>query len=550
MLGATLVFSVRTRYAEQPVLAAGIVVEGLAFATAAVVLAGAPAQRGNATLLGVAAVAFALQQTTYLPIGAAARVGALVEPSVALLVGAVVLRLPGQRLTTPARWFLRVNVPVAALVGIATAIVYPDWTGGPWDPGAAFTDIVRIRSGWQAVAAAVFIVLLALRWHSLSRVDRRILAPVLVLVSFEAAAVTTLPLGPFVTPDVARSLQVWRSWGGVLVSVSLLGSVLLLRLHVAALVRLARHLSGPVTVAGVEASLRSATLDPQLEVRYWLPEQRAYVNGDGGTVDASSLPPGRAVIPVSDDSTGDAPLALLVVDQSLEHHPDLAETMVAVSRLALANTRLEAQLRAQLVETSQARARLLRASFEERRRLERDLHDGAQQRLLAASMMLARQRSRVGQAETVAALEAACAELTQAIEELRRLAHGIYPESLSRYGLRTALEGVADSLPVHVHVSIQDQRWPEDIEGAAYFTACEALANACKHARATEVELRAADKGASLVVEVRDNGVGAASLGQPTALPGLRDRVVALGGTLDVESGLEGTCVRACFPSG
>ena len=203
-------------------------------------------------------------------------------------------------------------------------------------------------------------------------------------------------------------------------------------------------------------------------------------------------------------------------------------------------------------EVKRSRARIVAAADEARKRLERNLHDGAQQRLVAVLLALRLTRSRVEQSpEAARALEAAIAELSAAVDELRELARGIHPAALTERGLATAVAGVAHRSPVPVALDVTDARFPEPVEAAAYFVVSESLANVARYARAHTVTVRIGEEAGALAVEVRDDGVGGADEGAGTGLRGLADRVAALDGTFAVESPVgEGTCVRAEIPLG
>jgi PAS domain S-box-containing protein len=197
-------------------------------------------------------------------------------------------------------------------------------------------------------------------------------------------------------------------------------------------------------------------------------------------------------------------------------------------------------------EVRTSRARLVAAGDEARRRLERNLHDGAQQRLMSLLLSLRVARSRVADPEL---LEEPIRELVAALEELRELARGIHPEVLTRRGLAAALEGVAKRAPVPVEVDVDCARYDEPVEAAAYFVVTEALANVAKYAQASSASIHVAGADSRLVVEVRDDGVGGADAARGTGLRGLADRVAALDGALEVESPAgQGTRVRAEIP--
>jgi signal transduction histidine kinase len=249
---------------------------------------------------------------------------------------------------------------------------------------------------------------------------------------------------------------------------------------------------------------------------------------------------------------GGQPIAVLVHDRALEDNGELIDSVSAAAALALENERLQAELRARLGELQASRARLVDATEAERRRIERDLHDGTQQRLVSLAMSLglldAKLPADPDAAKPIA--REARAALTVALEELRELSHGIHPAVLTERGLAAALEELADraALPAHLELAI-DARPPPRVEGAAYFVVSEALTNAVKHSHAGEVRVAASRDGDLLIVEVADDGIGGAAVGGGSGLRGLTDRVQALGGRLIVSSPPgQGTTLRAEIP--
>jgi signal transduction histidine kinase len=213
-----------------------------------------------------------------------------------------------------------------------------------------------------------------------------------------------------------------------------------------------------------------------------------------------------------------------------------------MARLALENERLQAEVRSQLVQLRSSTARIVEAGQDARRRLERDLHDGAQQRLLALAMTLGRARARArvtDDPELRAFLDRAADDLQQAIGELRELARGIHPVLLTQEGLASALQALAERAPLPVEVSAPAQRFPENVEATAYFLVAEAITNAARHSGADAVRVEATTDGDALVVRVRDDGVGGVGedvVREGSGLVGMRDRVVALGGSLRIAS--------------
>ena len=221
-------------------------------------------------------------------------------------------------------------------------------------------------------------------------------------------------------------------------------------------------------------------------------------------------------------------------------------------RLADANARLQGQVEAQLEEVRASRARILEAGDRERRRVERDLHDGAQQRLVALSLELRLARNALGEDgdPTVRhSLERAADEAQAALVELRDLALGIHPLILTESGLGAAVESLADRTPVDVTIDIGPERYAPAVEGAAYFVIAEALTNVAKYAKAKTASVRAAGRGNQLRIEVVDDGIGGADPGSGSGLRGLADRLASLDGTMTIDSPAGGgTRISAQIP--
>ena len=243
--------------------------------------------------------------------------------------------------------------------------------------------------------------------------------------------------------------------------------------------------------------------------------------------------------------------AAIARDSELED-PELERGARAAGALAQENERLDAERRAHAKELRAARARTLEAGLAERRRLERDLHDGAQQRLVSLVLGLRMIENRLDEdpASARGLLEKVGSELEAALRELRDLTHGIPPAVLSERGLDAALETLAGRapLPVELEATIAE-RLPEPLEQTLYFVVSEALTNVAKHAHASQANVRAARHNGRVVVEVSDDGVGSADPAKGSGLSGLADRLSALDGKLEVRSERgQGTVLRADLP--
>jgi signal transduction histidine kinase len=410
-------------------------------------------------------------------------------------------------------------------------------------------------SGLIEVALAMLLLwIVVARWGRASGPRRRSLAPVmlvgvvlLVLYTIrEALLVVVSRPAPF---DVGFDLAILTLL--LLWPLAFLAGLARTRLDRSAVGDLAIELSEPLPPGRLEQSLARALHDPTLKLAYWLPDRHAFVDAAGHTVD---LPAGgdRAVTILRN---GGDPVAALLHDPALGDDPALVRAVAATARMTIDNERLHAEVRAQLAEVRASRARIVAFGDAERRRVERNLHDGAQQRLVNLSLALGIARSQLatGSNEQMgAALDEAAAELRVALAELRELARGIHPMILSEAGLGPALAALAERSPIPVTVGAAPPgRLPPQLEETAYYVACEALTNAAKHAHATAVTINARQHdGRLLVVEVGDDGVGGADP-DGSGLRGLADRVAALDGRLHVHSPAgAGTRITAELPCG
>jgi signal transduction histidine kinase len=322
--------------------------------------------------------------------------------------------------------------------------------------------------------------------------------------------------------------------------------------------RLARSAVGDLIVGlssepasgDVRDALARALRDPSLSVAYWLPEFEAYADIDGVRVDleGADADPSRALTFI--DHAG-SPVAALVHDASLEEEPELLASVTAAAGIAVENARLHVELRARLGELRGSRARIIEAGQRERQRLERNLHDGAQQRLVALSLELSLLEREVEDSrEAKERLDRARREIAASLQELREIARGIHPAVVSGHGLAVALEQLTTLAPVPVKLTVAlEDRLPEALEVAAYYLVCESLANVGKYAHASSASVDIARADGQVVVEVRDDGIGGADTERGTGLRGLADRVEALDGRLLIWSPSGGgTRVRAEIP--
>jgi signal transduction histidine kinase len=281
-------------------------------------------------------------------------------------------------------------------------------------------------------------------------------------------------------------------------------------------------------------ALARALGDSTLQLAFRRPDGSGYLDTSGQAVDVARPAPGRAVTPIAD-----ADGAVLVHDAGLEHEPQLVRLTAAAASMALEHSRLQAEVHAQLEQVRASRARIVEAGDAERRRLERDLHDGAQQRLVTLSLALGMARDRAAGAdpELGSLIESASKEAREALTELRELARGIHPAVLTETGLSGAIQALAErSLVATTITAVPDGRFPAAIEATAYFVVSEALANVAKHAGAHGAQVIIQRRPGRLVVEVSDDGAGGARPEGGSGLRGLADRVASVGGVLRVDS--------------
>jgi signal transduction histidine kinase len=284
----------------------------------------------------------------------------------------------------------------------------------------------------------------------------------------------------------------------------------------------------------VRGQLSRALGDPSLEIGYWLPDRAVFVDADGRVLALPDAGSGRSVTVVERQGQ---PVAVLVHDPAVLADPGLLEAVTSAAQLAAANARLRTEVQARVEELAASRRRILAAGDEERRRLERRLHDGAEARLGELAVTLRRGRgSASGGEQTREQIARAEDQLGRTREELRRLAQGLHPRVLSEHGLAGALAVLAKDLPLPVEIKVTGNQLPEQVVAAAYFVCAEALTNTAKHAAASRAAVAVTASEGRVRIEIADDGVGGADPARGSGLRGLADRVETLGGTLWVES--------------
>lgn len=525
----------------------------LAWALSGVAVVARPASRRLGALMIAVAVLVAL--------------GAMIDSSIPLLftVGLAtqwlvlpvqmwaMLGYPDGRITGRSdRWVIGAVGSVGLLHGFGSGLLYEPVLHWTWcelcEPGmnlllvrpvpAVVDGVYLVLIATLGMAGVYGTVVLVRRWLAANPIARRVRSPMLLAGSVYLAIV-----GLFHLYELSGELGI-MTLPLPLTEVGLVGWFAMIMLPVTFLVGLARdrarrgrvadlisELRTDATPQRLEDALRRTLGDPSLEVIH-LPR--------GGDVPADLG--GRTTTVIHGDA---GPVGALVHDPVLTEDVRLFDATIAATKLAIENATFAAQLEEQLEQVRASRARIVHAADEARRQVERDLHDGAQQRLVALSLLLREARARDGGSGV---LDEAIERLDEAMRELRDLARGVYPMALLEGGLAAGIDGLVDrsSVPIEVD-AVPAGRLPEAVEAAAYFVVNEAVTNATKHAAASVVRVSAREGAGVLIVEVSDDGRGGAALAPGGGLSGLRDRVEALGGTLTV-TGTPGTTIRAELP--
>jgi signal transduction histidine kinase len=463
--------------------------------------------------------------------------GFLLEPVYLPAAVALVLRYPRRRLRSRERVVV-LSMLAVSIVSRAGAMVTAGSVKDGFHRPVGFPtlaldpfwhDVVFVGLGRGATAVLLVLTGVILMWRAASSIglNRQSIAPLAVVTAIcSFAAAFDQAYWARLIPDTNAALA--RDLSAAMIPVALLAD--LLRRRTAGTIIAERVVAAARSGDSLElqSALRSALADPSLVVG--LPEESGHPPTEEPPADRA-----RAVV------TDDAGRALIRVDYNPKAIGDeaLLRSALEASRVGLENTRLNAELRANLAALTEANARIVTATLDERRRMERNLHDGAQQQFLAVAALLAR-------ADLVETVEArtivgeARHQLRDALAELRRLAHGIHPAALAQGGLVPALHTLREAAPFRVDLDVDEDttatRPSAAVEAAAYFATAEALANAAKHAQATRVRVGIRRLDGSLLVTVDDDGLGRARLAPGGGLVGLRDRLIALHGSLEVHS--------------
>jgi signal transduction histidine kinase len=451
---------------------------------------------GNFSEVGVPAIAWVAAHAVYLHRG----------PLVHLL-----LSYPSGRTTS------RV-IRGAIAVGYAAAIITPLWRN----------EATTILLAGVLAIVSTYNYVRSVGW--LRRARRIALAATVglgLVLAATAAARLMLPPGSAIGPslfvyEVTLCLTAGGLLAGLLAAPWRGGSVADLVVEV-----------GETRSGTIRGELSQALGDPSLEIGYWLPNLGTYVDAEGRTLALPEPGSGRSMTVLEHQGQ---PVAALLHDPAVLDDPGLVQGVASAAQLAAANARLRADVRAQVEELTASRRRLLETADEQRRLLERRLHDGAAARLRELAVILRHSESFATTERTRAQIAHAQEQLSHTLEDLNRLATGLHPRALAGQGLQNALAELARDVPIPVDLEVTSAQLPPRINAAVYFICAEALTNTAKHAAASRATVRVSPVDSRLNVEVTDDGIGGADLSRGSGLNGLADRIETLGGALQIES--------------
>jgi signal transduction histidine kinase len=486
-------------------------------------------------------------------------VGLALSPLATALLAHLILAFPDGRLHSGLERVLVVAAYVNATVLQITMLMFMgiEHVGGcPCPRNLLFVrDDTSVHSALMnahrlsgiAIAAGVVTVVVR-RWQFASPLLRRALAPILVTGGATAALLAALLIADQASAGITTGIETAVRVALATVPLAYLFGLFETRLARIGLGELVVELGTNPEQGRLRDALARALRDPSLELGYRMPGSQEYVDVEGQQVDV--VPTATRAVTIL-ERRGEK-VAALVHDAALREDPALLDAVSSAAGLALDNERLLAQLRAQLAETRDSRARIVDAADTERRRLERNLHDGAQQRLvtLALHLRMAQESLRDDPAAAGTMLDGVGQDLKLALEELRELARGLHPAILTERGLTPALQSIATRAPFKVEIDgVPHERLPAVIEAAIYYVVAETLTNAAKHAGASEAHVELSTSNDAVTVEIRDNGSGGANLAGGSGIRGLADRVEALGGRFELRSPVgAGTVVTAELP--
>ena len=485
----------------------------------------------------------------------------------------LILSFPSGRLTGRVdRILVQATAALVAVLYLPTALLSDDYpTPAPYTSctGSCPDNAFSVLSSEPAILDGFFIptrevltlvIFLAVTARIAQRVTgasplmRRTLTPVLFVAGVRLLLVAIGIGGRWVDPEsaFAEASSLIIALALPAMAAAFFVGLFQRRLYAAdALQKLATQVTGRSTPEEMRAALADALQDPSLRIVYWVNgKQRRWVDAAGNAVHPPAPESGRALSEIRD---GDRIVAGIVHDAALSGQREFIQAVSSYALVALENRRLTAKVESSLREVRRSRSRILASADRERRRLERDLHDGAQQRLVALRIQLELAEELITRdpERGLAKLHALGEDVGETLDQIRELAHGVYPSLLADRGLAEALRSVSLRLPVEARLNAAEiGRYPPEVESAVYFCCLEAVQNATKHAAdASFVEIALSD-GDALHFEVRDDGGGFdGEAVEGAGLTNMRDRLAAVGGELEISSAAgQGTVVAGTVP--
>jgi signal transduction histidine kinase len=542
----------------QPILALGNEFLSLALLAAGILLLDEPAQQRPALMLMASSALLTAGWLNNWSVGPLPLISVPVSTPGIVIASWAMFRYPYSPAETRAgrRFFIIVLAWFGVGETLGIVLSRPQWYSFPraawwpslWPDRPLAMAIEQVVEAGGIVFALAYMLMWIRRWKRSRGISRRLALPVAVAASVVCAA-TIVELVAAVLAASVMTLNVIytvEAYAQLAVPAAFVISIMRRRFARTRIVDLLLRLRGPTRASSVTSALRSVFEDPELEVLSW-PAQ-AHPAGELGLAPGSSHR-GRLVLPIF-ASSGEQ-LAVVVADPSLSPNDDLVRAAIAASSFALENAQLEAALRAQLQEVRDSRLRIIEAGTAARRRLERDLHDGTQQRLLGLKIMLSTAEADVTDQRAQAVIGRVRSELGQVLDELRDLANGIHPAVLSQVGLDQAIASMAERYDIPIQVDLPPGQFGEEAEVTAYFLIAESITNAIKHAACRRITVRGERADGFLVITVADDGQGGAVPAAGLGLRGVLDRVGGVGGDMDIDSPAgRGTTITARIPCG
>jgi signal transduction histidine kinase len=548
----------------RPLLALGSAALSVALLTAGILLLDEPGQHGSASMLIASSALLAIGWLNIWRAGPLPLISVPASPAGTLLAAWAMFRYRSSpRERQASNWYFTAMTSFILAGELLRVVVsVPQWYDFPataWWPTLAadhglFNGVTEVLECAGVGFTVSYMILWLSRWTRSHGIARRLALPVATAASISCVIIIVelvaalLSAGPHVT-NVIYTVEAYLE---ITVPAAFVVSVLRRRFTRARIADLLLRLRGPERVSSVTDALRDVLEDPALEVIGGAPGARREGAGRGLAAAAAAEPPGAA-----DDgrlrlrvtaSSGEE-LAVILADPSLSASDDLVRAAVAATSFALENAQLEAALADQLQEVRESRRRIIHAGIAERRRLERDLHDGIQQGLQGLHVMLAAAEADTTDDGSRAFVGRIGKELALVIDELRDLAHGVHPGVLSQVGLAEAVRTMAGRYTVAIDVDLPPGRFGEDCELTAYYVIAESITNAIKHARASLIAVQGDRSGDWLLVSVGDDGRGGASAPAGMGISGIFDRVQGIGGEAELHSPPgRGTTIRVRIP--